>query len=524
MPQLVAAAPSGPFPVRNVIEVEVLPFADDHFPLRPRRPALGLLGTFRTAVDFDLEIDGALPDALEMDRAAAERFLAAFGSGPRYAYLALDQTLELAEWDQQYGKPILKLSAIGSRLYADPALTTLLHDFGAVRPPVVQAPPPAEVVRREIDPKVLIPRFAPDLLTSDDWDRMLRAQIGTDQTTFMYGREMPTVFTADEVADRVIDFVVPDLAPSFPARMADALSGIPETLILPASVSFNNVTFSDGKLRHSATAGPVADSLMAPFAALTDREKHQLQPLGSRHTVWMPSMVTVEMPDVPLPESLNRIDGRMILALDRVPVIPAIEVDAATAEGYWQPPCEANLQVLQNQGMEFRAAIAETQACMQRMRTFTRAFTAEFRIRVTGVLESQQGYVILAALEGADLFTPHGDLLRTFAAADFPIGEDVWAVEMAEAAKARTEAEAAEAAEAAARARAETEAVAARDAVRAQLAAADIAGVSLGMPLDEAERVIRGEIDVGLVLTVADEAEANSYFDPRGPYAELRSS
>ena len=532
-PRLAAAGSEPELGVLNLLEVEILPYdeASGAFPLRPRRPGPGLFGFVEAVADPTLTVVGEVPEALPMAPDAAAAFIARFSGAERFAYLGIRQTLRVAGRDHLLDRPALELVQTEVALYADPLAQELLHGFPAepAAAPAPPAPPPAAEAR-EVDPKLLVFRLAPQLVPDEALLNPAMQQIADDQNALSLsgGAPEPTMFSADEVAGRVPQFAAQELLGTYRARLSELVGAMPLRLAFVEDVRLDQLEYRDGLLRRPAQYAGSDRMLLGGQYQVPEQGLSRLPALGAREVLSMPHQVVAVMPEPALPEALVRLTQQqprqLYLALDRIPVIPPLAIDAATAKSFWQAPtCDISEYTYLQAGMSREAAGKAADVCRAARGSYDGKLKAFFDIEAEDAVASEIGYVVRARLLGARLVSPQGAVVRTYAAEEFEPAADFWGAE--------TAAEAAEEQAAAAETAAATSADAAEEQARAtaieglreRVARADIAGIRLGMTTAEAEAIIRAEIEVGWVgsLVETDPSQFGTP-DPNEPYRDFR--
>ncbi len=539
-PVLVEAG--APLPVRlmRFEEVEILPYdpAQQAFPLRLRRPGGGIFATVGPAASkLGIEESGAAPAELPMAREQAVAFLRSFPSRKRFAYLALEQTLGEPRWDQVLDRPALTLQLTAARLYADPTGRRLLHDFGAMEPaPADAGAEPAtesgdRLVVSAVPPAALLYRLAPKDFADDEMLQLAKRQIVQEQQWLRfpgYRRIGPSLFTKEEIEGRVPDFVAQELLGAYRERIGQAVAAIPQKLTFSKTERISFLEYADGELRRRATGSASPYSLVAP-ALVNEADKLKLPRLGAMEVMWLPTLVG-PLPAAGLPESIanDKIGRTPYLGLDRVPRIPPLALGRRSAEHIWKrPDCSTDQMTYLRAGMgrsEAQEAAASCGRLLSRYGSMPE-IRAELDIEVEEAALKDGQWILKARLLGARLYDPRGELLKTYRSEDFPPAVDVW--EAAEAAKAASGRQVAEAGAArAARVEAEQRTtLGATETRRRLLADADVAGVRLGMGLDEAERIARSTMNVGWVATLREAGDRDAFGspDPNRPFSRLRS-
>ena len=440
--QLATAAPAPPFGVLHVVQVEVGAYdgATGAFPLIERGSAQPF-ATFNISplkhIKFD--ITGAAPKSLSMPRESAEPFVARWAGGERLAYLAIDWTLESFRRDPDGSWFAAGIKTTGARLYADPGLTTLLHDFGPIgdEAPQAAAPPSAPgAVMGEVLPQALVLSLAPELFDKDQVRNATLNQIRADQLALVSDHREDALFTAEEVVGRAPEFIADSLAKTFLSRLNERLA-TPSRVTMAVEIPLQNLEYADGAVRWK-NAGPKGSPMLA-LGLLGGKEKTRLPPLGPRAVVQVNRDLVGRRAEK-IPQAIHSLSLQrvLLLALDRRPVISALLMSPQQAERQWLPPsCPHgdNVDRMMQQGMSRDEAIAAVSDCDRLRRSWTQRFRAEFDVEVEDVvpvpddLSYRDSLVLRGKLLGARVIGPHGDVVATIPPEGFPPGEDVWAQE-----------------------------------------------------------------------------------------------
>jgi len=380
------------------------------------------------------------------------------------------------------------------------------------------AAPPEQPDRRtfaKVPELPLIYRFNPAAVDEGELSEVERRQIVLDQWQLEEGKAGSGIFSKSDIEDRVVDFVAPALMPAFKAALQELSAELPETLHVMGRTPIDHVRYEDGQLRRRDD-DPQDPVLVGPRLVKAERlVKHS--PLGAVELIdgYPPLLLAGPMPK--FPEAIRKADlrGGLRIALDRTPEIPPIDMAPEAAEeifvGVQCSALAAEVLALER-GATREEAKKEAEDCYRRSVRYTEALVAVYDVRVERIERRNRDWLVYAALEGARLYGPHGDLIARFEGKDFPLAEDVWKAKAAadaerEAAeeKARLEAEAARRAEEEAERLARLE-VETRERKKAldSVARTDVVGLTLGMSLDEADGIIREHMKVGWVIDRAE--------------------
>ncbi len=403
-----------------------------------------------------------------------------------------------------------------------------------------QAPPSARVFTEypalgSTSLSMLLYKFAPKSFSEEELLKRVVNQIKSDQWHHS-GKSGSTphprpLFDKDEVAGRNPEFAARDLTDAYRAKIGALAATLPTRYSGVIAIPGAAYDHGRGVLHKPRLVFPkpidadhlVKETPLGRVAAVDDHELYDLRvvsSIGSSYTLeqtfgYSPHAAAVDLetpvsmaPNVPLPQRPGLGAGDA-LALDRMLDVPPLPLPRGDAERMLTPP---------RQPAEFKQYLG--------------AFLFFFDVEIEDVVTSDRFYVFKAKLLGGTLVGTRGEVLKKYAAAEFPSVASIRAGERAneEARKAalagEQKAQAEAKAEREARARADEQAQQQKVADRREgLKDADIAGIRLGMTVPEAERIIRKHISVGWVLEPSYEAAAQKKFnaDPDRPYRHFRA-
>jgi hypothetical protein len=325
------------------------------------------------------------------------------------------------------------------------------------------------------------------------------------------------VFSSAQVKGRVAEFAAKELLPTYRKYWSDAASKIPDRLSFSMEEGLGGLEYADGRIKSKSQTYLVSYSSFGSYK-LTSEEKLRLPPLGTREVLARAPTLKGVIPIKHFADTVasSAPSQRVYFAPDRDPVIPPLAMDPKAAEDLWRgPQCAVDELTYRQKGAPPKQAHDAAEQCRrERARYSSPRVAANFDIEIEGVDFVRNEWIIKARVLGAKLFGPTGNLLKTYAASEFPRGQDVW--------EARAEKESAE--------RREKEGKKAREEAEKQaratkLSNADIVGIRLGMTVAEAERKIRGRMTVGWVATLLDLEDRKrnpQWRAPYLPYSEFR--
>ncbi|WP_294622039.1 peptidoglycan-binding protein [uncultured Roseovarius sp.] len=342
------------------------------------------------------------------------------------------------------------------------------------------APPVSDIWPR-VPGAFFVLRLAPDVLTEDEWLQLTERQVQYDQD-----RNGPSVFSPDQVRGRKPSFVAPELVDDYKAEVQRLLSDLTPRAVTPIKVEPEWVGYKDGKLTASRTNGGYLREIHR-----MDRMQNMAEHLGKSAAFGDPGLQqdfnVKELPES-LVQGLRPLIRNVILVSDRLPRIPALEMEAAKAESlFLQDNCHSERDALNDLMQDGSGASAydvnnanETYYdCLGRKRDLPEHFVFDISMEFTGVQRNERGFFLETKLLGAELYDLKGLNFASLTHEDFPAGDtgDNQKQDQAEQEQvdqAEPEAESDDA---------------------PTLIDPDIVGLKLGMSLDEADKVIRSHFE-----------------------------
>jgi uncharacterized protein len=361
------------------------------------------------------------------------------------------------------------------------------------------APPVSDIWPR-VPGAFFVLRLAPDVLTEDEWLQLTERQVQYDQN-----RNGPSVFSPDQVRGQKPSFVAPELVNDYKAEVQRLLSDLTPRAVTPIKVEPEWVGYKDGKLTASRTNGGYLREIHP-----MDRMQNLAEHMGKSTAFGDPGLQqdfnVKELPGA-LVQGLRPLIRNVILVSDRLPRIPALEMDAAKAESlFLQGNCHRERDALKDvrqdvgsgaSSYDFYDANEAYQDCLMRKRDLPEHFVFDISMEFTGVQRNERGFFLETKLLGAELYDLKGLNFASLSAEDFPAGDtaepqDEGQAEQDQVVQTETEAESED---------------------TPTLIDPDIVGLKLGMSLDEADKVIRshfGKIDGIVERQMAKNVFANS--------------
>jgi len=348
-----------------------------------------------------------------------------------------------------------------------------------------------------ISRSMLFYKFAPETFDREELLERAANQVSADQSYYsgsFSAKDQEPLFSKAQVAGRKPDFAALELLDEYQDKLAQIASELPTRYSGVIAIESQREARYDhgrGMLHKQSDSGfLVREPIEAEPTGFEDRALYDFRmarKLSSTGDIMLLSKFgyrvsadqspAAETPlsmaaNVPPPGGARE----FLLALDRVLEVPAIPLPVGDAERMLAPPA---------QGLwPHEPGYEEAQ---QERKEYLEAFLFFFDIELVDLQLSGRYGVLTANVLGAKLLGTRGELLRTFTAADFTTPAQVRDEQLAMADKER----AAQAAKEAERDRSEL----------AKLAALNVLGIRPGMPVEEAESLLRGEMDVQSVYS-----------------------
>lgn len=338
------------------------------------------------------------------------------------------------------------------------------------------APPASDSLER-IPAEFFVLRLAPDLLTEDEWLNLTQRQVQYDQN-----RNGPRVFSPDLVRNRKPSFVAPELVGTYKAEVQQLLSDLTPTAVTRLDVEPEWVGYKDGKLTASQTNGGYLREIHR-----MNRMQNMAEHMGKSAAFGDPGLqqdFNVKALPRSLATDLRSHVRNVTLLSDRLPRIPALDMDAADAERlFLQGNCHRERDTLNDLMQDGSGASAydiddanKTYfACVERRNDLPDTFVFDISMEFTGVQRTDQGFFLETELLGAELYDLKGLNFASLTPEDFPAGDTAHAqgedqTKQNQGDQTKVDAEREDA---------------------PTLVDPDIVGLKLGMSLDEADKVIR---------------------------------
>jgi uncharacterized protein YecT (DUF1311 family) len=425
------------------------------------------------------------PIAMEVSEARA--FSDQFGSR-RKLLVSSPATLSI-EPDDSMARLIIEVKG-PPRLHPMNSLEEVLYTYpetpasdagGAGQPSY--APPVSDIWER-VPGEFFVLRLAPDVLTEEEWLQLTQRQVQYDQN-----RNGPSVFSPDLVRDRKPSFVAPELVAAYKAEVQRLLSDLTPTAVTRLDVEPEWVGYKDGKLTASQTNGGYLREIHR-----VNRKQNMAEHMGKSAAFGDPGLrqdFNVKALPRSLATDLRRHVRNVTLLSDRLPRIPALDMDAADAERlFLQGNCHLERDTLNDLMQDGSGASAydiddanKTYfACVERRNDLPDTFVFDISMEFTGVQRTDQGFFLETKLLGAELYDLKGFNFASLTPEDFPAGDTAQAQGEGQSDHDGTNQTAVES---------ESEET-------PTLIDPDIVGLKLGMSLDEADKVVRshfGTID-----------------------------
>ena len=355
-------------------------------------------------------------------------FIAPLKNQKRRAYLAFDVSVGDPKWDYQSDQPTLSASYTNPRLYLDPYLQMLHHEFGSAAIGVAsaaQAAQPASqtgdavvsATEMELPRDLLLYKFAPTQFTDEYFVQSTKRQIDQDRAAWSADAQSSAshmfVFSESEIEGRVTDFAAQELWPKYKQHISALAAKVPDLFGFSESIKLSVVEYENGHLIRKKVNSGDGTFLLRPYTE-PEWEKVKLPPQGAREITKVPSLsATLAVPGIPaaLADRSNIVtrSKSSYLALDRNPTIPPLAIPAADAERMWvKPECNSNVNTFDN--TEWENAI---QACYAAMKSYSGAISVQYDIVIEGVDVHDRFYIFKAKLLGAEVRGPRGELIAS---------------------------------------------------------------------------------------------------------------
>lgn len=312
------------------------------------------------------------------------------------------------------------------------------------------------------------------------------------------------LFTEEEIFGRNLDFAVEELLPRYEPLLQWQANAVPRHLTMTRFAGTGYFRYENGVLNSNTSSGQGSD-VFYRFSVESEQRVRRYPTLGARALMMgapplqarMDTTFFDRLPSVRMPR----------IALDRLPTLAPIPISRADAEAVLSPPeqCVPPSPAITfgSQGESVRAERQarrdEYYACIERARQIGRGFEIRFDVTVEGLVEKTD--ILSLRLRRIEVFSPRGDLLKTFLPSDLETPTDHVAAREAEQRARQAEAERQRRAE-----------QAERDDKRDALASADILGIDLSMTVAEAEAVVRRHFEVARVRERSSERSSSKYF------------
>lgn len=523
-------APKGPIKALHIQRVQVQEYQADseRFALFDEggRAKLGGGGadTCSTAVNREVYAEDDLwIGGLPMARDAAVAFTKRLPPD-RIVFAGYD--FDITYGTTREGNPELLWTLRNVRIWSDAALTDLLHDTNAARKAPDTAAETEPTVMSMVSEDEFLLKYAPQAFDAHQLRERVFNQIVAEQKALQTGERISgndafvteaAVFERAEIEGRAPQFIVNELTPVYLERIA-ARQVTPSRLVFRWRLPHRSFTYESGRLTYAdQQQRSIPTVLFSPEidTALIDAPESKGE--VGRAVIDMPTLFGEKPQRLRLkdPNCIVCVGARPVdLALDRKPIVLPLALSAAEAERLWveepcTPPTNAETtKILRRKDLDETEKLELINACRRKSESFANGLVVEFEIETDGMsmVEKDPRYptaALHARLLGAKLFSPHGDVLKEYAAEDFELAAT--GLEQAEREQKR-QVEAANTA-----AETEKEKRAARFAtMRQRLAEADVVGLKIGMTFAEAEAIIGSEMQIG------------EKYAPKTPFAETR--
>ncbi len=386
----------------------------------------------------------------------------------------------------------------------------ILHRFFPVTLALTILAVPAAAQDRPPDPSLtsfplslLLYKHAPDAFGDEFMRRQTELQMQKDQ--YYYGlvqnlgrakvSKHVFVFSESQIKGRVVSFARDELLPTYKKYWTQAASAMPTRVTFSLDQPLEGLEYASGTLKTKSRSELLAfwpDQRIGKegVGRISREALLKSEPLGAREFVNPVPTLWAAMPSSAFAETVYvRIEKPIVLAFDRSIVIPALPLDARTAEHMWRKPVwDCHDYKFRRKGMDAKQAKAAAEQCRAEFEHYTPGLRTVVEIEIERIDHRERSWLIWAKVLGAKVLGPRREVLKSIAGSQFPVPEDVWSTHK------KNEREK----EAAAAATASTE-QAAVERQRELLRKADVIGVRPGMSIEEAEKIIRAHFRVAYV-------------------------
>ncbi len=372
------------------------------------------------------------------------------------------------------------------------------------------------ISQTDVPPFAIVYKIAPESVPDQTFLKKLRRLISEEQFAYQEiaragPRNLRTpyndktfLFSQEQIGDRHPNFVSDDLLPEYKSLLQWQATAIPRRLQFVKFISTRRFRYENGEINANTPSGQGPD-VFYRLPVQDGNTTQRYQTLGERALLReaLPLQARVDasffdkLPTMPMPR----------VALNRLPTLAPIAMERTAAEATFSPPenCRSSqapfgrVSRTATSREQREAAQARHSACSEKTRRFKMGFEIRFDVSIEGMIEDAK--ILTLRLNKVEVFSPHGEPLKTYLPNDLETPKDAAAERRAASRAAEREAE-----------HQQEEDRAAISLRQAEIEKADILGVNLSMPVDEAEAIVRSHMAVERIRQSSSEGIANPFF------------
>jgi hypothetical protein len=377
-------------------------------------------------------------------------------------------------------------------------------------------------------------KYAPEKLSEDILKNSLRQIISREQNYFKAIKQameqntsLPQtdtflLFTEEQVAGRAVNFAAEDLLQEYKTFLKKEASAIPDQVRLDRYLSVGYFKYEKGVINSNTGSGQGPD-VFFKYSMEDERKKASIPTLGSRELLIGTNALRSKV-NSPGFDKLPSLYGRLQFAIDRLPIIPPVAMPRNEAEKLFIRPPNSRQEcgkepgpivTLPNQPAPDLQVMDNYRACVEnnlkKSQRYNDGFRLSFVVTPEGFVEETN--ILALRFDKAEIYSPYGDLIKTFLPADLPAATDVFAKQKA------TEEKAAQKAAKQKQADAKVKAT-----MRTQIGSVNINGLTLSMAFSEAESVVRGKLEIGRVRELKSSKWSKPFFSDMMQYENVDGS
>lgn len=353
---------------------------------------------------------------------------------------------------------------------------------------------------------LLLLKYHPETIPEKQVISLAGQQIGKDWRANEYSKDDHVyMFRGDQIAERPTQFTSRKVAPEYRQQLIEIANSVPDELYFEEVSRLGFRMYKDGKLQYEEQhAGGLGEfAAVDRMSFMSDHEKLDLPSLGSYEVLRSIPELRGELSSS-LPETIQRLETirgvRGHLALDRKPIIPAIEMDADTAEALWRKPDCNPVGIAYIGDMPRDEAEAKAEECRKKLEKYGEAeIRTIYHLAISDVVLEDRNWIVKAKVKSVEVHGPGQRLLQRYSASDLLPAEDSWMLEKKEK---QDEISAKQ-----------QELDDQRSTMRENIASVDIVGLDLSMSFSEAEAAVRKSMEVARVRERDRSSRTTPFFD-----------